>query len=539
MGEMESLERHFSTMPEAFALFEVLLDPIKDPYDFRFLYLNEAMAKLMGFAKQNLLGSKYYQIFPDGDRKWLTFYYDAAFNRKQHILRKFYSREIKKYLRIVCYPWPGANLCACLFSDETDYVKADKRLYQANKNLEEAKLKLDKAYAEAKKANDDKTELLASVSKGIRTPLDGILGYINLAMKIDRPELIREYLEKIQDSGQTLQKVINKTADLSRIERGEIVLNPEPISYAVLLQAIFDMMKPAMEAKQIEFVADTSKAALPNVYLDILRFQDIMLNILSNAINFTAENGRIEFMVETLELTEKSVQDRIVIRDTGCGMSKDFLPHLFEPFSQEYRESRARDSGAGLGMSIVKKLVELMGGQIQVKSELGKGTEFTLYMRTALAPSNYDPKKPRQRIDISLDIVEGKKVLLCEDDEVNQELAAAILEMQNIEVVCAMDGREGLDIFMKSKPGEFAAVLLDERMPVLDGVETARRIRNLQREDAQEVPILALSSNTYENSMKRASEAGMDAYLLKPFEPGKVLETLAECMVKKHQPEEV
>lgn len=535
MGEMESLERHFGTMPEAFALFEVLLDPIKEPYDFRFLYLNKAMAKLLGFDKKNLLGARYYQIFPEGDRKWLTFYYDAAFNRKQHILRKFYSREIKKYLRIICYPWPGANLCACLFLDETDYVKSDKRLYQANQSLQEAKQKLDRAYAEAKKANDDKTELLASVSKGIRTPLDGILGYINLAMEIDRPELLREYMAKIKDSGQMLQKLINKTADLSRIERGEIVLNPEPVSYGLLLRAIFDMMKPAMEAKKIKFVVDTSKAALPNVYMDILRFQDIILNILSNAINFTAENGRIDFIVETLELGEKEVQDRIVIRDTGCGMSKKFLPHLFEPFSQEYKESRARDSGAGLGMSIVKKLVELMGGQIKVNSEPEKGTEFTLYMRTALAPERYVSKKPRKRIDISLDIVEGKKVLLCEDNEVNQELATAILEMQGIEVVCAMDGREGLDIFTKSSLREFAAILLDERMPVMDGLETARRIRELQREDAQEVPILALTGNTYENSVKRAREAGMDAYLLKPFEPGKLLETLAECMVKKHQ----
>ena len=533
MSEMEALQRHFDTLPEAFALLEILLDADKKPYDFRFMYVNQALIDLQGLSKEQIQGSRFYQIFPEGSRKWLPFLYDAAFQRKKHVLRKFFSPEINRYLRIICYPWPGSHLCACLLYDETEFVRADQRLYTANEQLCTAEKKMKEACQQAEQANTAKTAFLRAISHDMRTPLSGIISYTELALNAKHPELTHEYLEKIQSSGKLLLQLINNTLDLSKIETGTVVLNPEPVNTGVLLQEVIDAVKVLMEQKKIDFKVSTGNAALPNVYVDIMRMKEILINLLSNAMKFTAVGGCVTFLVDTLHISRKMVQYRITVRDNGCGMSEDFLPRLFDPFTQETNPMSGKVFGSGLGMSIVKQLVECMGGTIQVKSELEKGTEFVINLKLKIAPTRIVERLEDKIGDVPLDIIHNTKLLLCEDHTINQEIVTAIMELQDAEVICAANGQEGVELFRQSEPGEFAAVLMDEQMPVMDGFKAAKKIRSLERADAKIVPILALTGNAYADAVQHEREAGMDAHIVKPFEPGKLLATLAQCMLRK------
>ena len=528
MSELELLEKYFGSMPQAFCLLEILLDSNKMPYDFRFLYLNNAMAQLEGFPKEELTGSRFYQLFPKGDRKWMGFFYGAAFERKTYRLRRFYSPEIYKYLRISCYPWPGSSLCACLVTDETELVQAERNVHRTSTRLQTAKRDLREACHKAENANAAKTGFLSSVSHDMRTPLNGILGYTNLALQAKHPELMREYLEKIQRSGKLLLELINNTLDLNQIETGAIALHPESISQQALLDDVVNAVQVSMDEKNIKFCVDSSRAFMTNICVDVLRMREVLINLLSNAIKFTPDEGRIDFIVETMEIDESYIYDRIIVRDSGCGISEEFLPRLFEPFTQERnRTSGNHVIGSGLGLSIVKRLVELMGGGIEVKSRIGEGTEFTLYLKSALAPADFKPEE-RKTVPLAQEVLKGKRILLCEDNEINREIAEAILEMQEMEVVAAENGQEGLRLFAESPPYGFAAVLMDEEMPVMDGFTAAEGIRSLLRPDAGVVPILALTGNAYHEAEDRAKAAGMDDCLLKPFEPAELFEVLVQ-----------
>ena len=528
MSELELLEKYFGSMPQAFCLLEILLDSNKIPYDFRFIYLNNAMAQLEGFPKEELTGSRFYQLFPKGDRKWMGFFYGAAFERKIYRLRRFYSPEIHKYLRISCYPWPGSSLCACLVTDETELVQAERNVHRTSTRLQTAKRDLREACHKAENAKAAKTGFLSSVSHDMRTPLNGILGYTNLALQAKHPELMREYLEKIQRSGKLLLELINNTLDLNQIETGAIALHPESISQQALLDDVVNAVQVSMDEKNIKFCVDSSGAFMTNICVDVLRMREVLINLLSNAIKFTPNEGRIDFIAETMEIDESYIYDRIIVRDSGCGISEEFLPRLFEPFTQERnRTSGNHVIGSGLGLSIVKRLVELMGGGIEVKSRIGEGTEFTLYLKSALAPADFEPEE-RKTVPPAQEVLKGKRILLCEDNEINREIAEAILEMQEMEVVTAENGQEGLRLFAESPPYGFAAVLMDEEMPVMDGFTAAEGIRGLLRPDADVVPILALTGNAYREAEDRAKAAGMDACLLKPFEPAELFEVLVQ-----------
>lgn len=527
MSELELLEKYFGSMPQAFCLLEILLDANKEPYDFRFLYLNNAMAQLEGFPKEELTGSRFYELFPKGDRKWLGFFYGTAFERKTYRLRRFFSSEIHKYLRIACYPWPGASLCACLVTDETDLVQAERNVHRTSTRLQTAKRELRVACHKAERANDAKTGFLSSVSHDMRTPLNGILGYTNLALQAKHPELMREYLEKIQSSGKLLLELINNTLDLNQIETGAITLHPESISQQALLEDVVNAVQVSMDEKNIVFRVDSSGAFMTNICVDVLRMREVLINLLSNAIKFTPNEGRIDFIVETIELDENYIYDRVIVRDSGCGISEEFLPRLFEPFTQERNRISGNVIGSGLGLSIVKRLVELMGGGIEVKSRIGEGTEFTLYLKSALAPEDFRPEAKKTVLSAQ-EVLKGKRILLCEDNEINREIAEAILEMQEMEVVAAENGQEGLRLFEESPLYGFAAVLMDEEMPVMDGFAATQAIRSLLRPDAGIVPVLALTGNAYHEAADRARKAGMDACLLKPFEPEELFEVLVQ-----------
>ena len=527
MAELEMLEKYFGTMPQAFSLLEVLVNEREEPYDFRFIYLNEAAAKLNCMSRRSLFGSRFYQVYPQGDKKWLAFLYDAAFRHRPHILRKFYSPEINKYLKIIYYPWTGNHICASIMTDETELVEADHRIYTANSQLQAAKDAVEAARKKAEQANAAKTSFLSHVSHDMRTPLNGIIGYTELAMQAGNEEKMREYLAKIQSSGKLLLELINNTLDISRIESGAITLNPQTASGREVLQGIITAVQGSMEQRHIDFVVDDSLALMTDIQVDVLRLREIFINLLSNALKFTPEGGRIDFKVETLQLDENQIHNKFIVQDNGCGISGEFLPRIFEPFAQEQKKETANIVGTGLGLAIVKQLVELMGGSISVESQLGQGTAFTVLLDFNIVV-DYEPAEAVEAV--SLDILQGKKVLLCEDNPINTEIAVLILEKQGIQVVAAENGREGTQFFMDSDIGEFAAVLMDEQMPVMDGFQAASAIRHLTRPDAGGIPIVALTGNAYEEDVQRSLEAGMDAHLLKPFDPEQLCETLARLI---------
>jgi signal transduction histidine kinase len=380
---------------------------------------------------------------------------------------------------------------------------------------------------EAEKANGMKTEFLSSVSHDMRTPLNAVLGYDRLALATRDTQKKNEYLAKISKAGETLLSLINDTLDLQKIENGTTTLRLAPVSCGELIKTVVTATEPSIREKSIEFVLDNSGAVMATINVDALRVEEIFINLLSNAVKFTPPGGRIDIIVECVGLDEKTLHDKLTVRDTGIGISRGFMPKLFEPFAQERTEKTAHIGGSGLGLTIVKKLVDLMGGRIEVKSELGKGTEFTVYLdfeRVGAVPAAEETEKAPGR-DLS-----GRVVLLCEDNEMNREITMEVLGLRGVKAECAENGREGVEKFLGSPAGSFAAVLMDIRMPVMDGYEAARAIRALERPDAGTVPIIAITADAYEGDVKKVLEAGMDSHITKPIDPGKLFSELEKFM---------
>jgi PAS domain S-box-containing protein len=389
------------------------------------------------------------------------------------------------------------------------------------------KEKLQAALLASESSSRAKSMFLSNVSHDMRTPLNGVIGYTELALVTqDQPRQL-DYLRKIKDSSRILLDLIQDTLDLSTIETGSYTLHKQPVSCAEVVRGIVAAVEPAARDRNITFTVDNSKAIMADINIDIHRVQEILLNLLNNAVKFTAPGGKVELLIECVGQSATLVQDKLVVRDTGCGISKEFLPHIFEPFAQEHNwnASSANMGGTGLGLSIVKRLVELMDGRIEVQSKPGQGTEFTVYLdfeRVQNCPHRQEPVTP------ALEKLRGQRVLLCEDHPLNADIAVKLLERQGMQVTVARDGQVGVDIFQKSTPGFFHVVLMDVRMPVLDGLEATKAIRALPREDARKVPILGMSANAYDEDYRRAWEAGMNDYIAKPVMPDALYQTLAK-----------
>ena len=382
---------------------------------------------------------------------------------------------------------------------------------------------LRKALQEARHASAMKTEFLSNVSHDMRTPLNAVLGYTGLAMKCDDLTQIREYLGKLDQAGRIMLSLINDTLNLSKIENGAISLKRSPVSCGDILKKVVTTVQPSMEAKHIHFVIDNKSAVMATINADALRVQDIFINLLSNAVKFTPENGQITLTVECLKLEENVVHDRLTVSDNGCGMSEEFLSKVFEPFTQERIAETAGVGGSGLGLSIAKKLVELMGGTIEVQSELGKGTTFIVYLDfervdEKIAQENSEIKQHKELM--------GRNILLVDDNEMNVEIAKAVLEMRGMVVTCANDGAKACDKFAESEPGHFSAILMDVRMPVMNGRDATEKIRQMNREDAKKIPIVAMSADAFDDDIQASLDAGMNGHIAKPVDPEKMYATL-------------
>lgn len=408
------------------------------------------------------------------------------------------------------------------------------------------KEKLSGALSEAERANKAKSNFLSRMSHDMRTPMNGILGMVNLMHGEKLSDEAASILSKMEVSCKYLLSLINDTLDMSKIESNRITLRPEIIDSSNILASVLATIKPSIDEKKIQFDCRFSDAPIEPVKADPVRLQQIFINILSNAVKFTPAGGRISFEMERVSSDDKYICDKISIRDNGIGMSEEFLPHIFEPYSQEHSSITTPYAGSGLGMPIVKNLVELMGGSIEIGSRLGEGTEVCVRLNFERAGSDTAGTGAKERPysetgtvkeDIPLTILHGKRILLCEDNMLNTEIAVRLLETQGCIVECAENGRRGVELFGISEEYYYDAVLMDIRMPVMDGIRACRAIRALDRPDASAVPIIAMTANAFDDDVNATREAGMNAHLAKPVEPVLLFGTLAEILALREKRE--
>lgn len=392
--------------------------------------------------------------------------------------------------------------------------------------------RLERAIEETERANCAKSEFLAHMSHDIRTPMNAIIGMTSVARQECQDETICGYLDKIKSSSEFLLGLINDMLDISRIESGNLNLKSEQMSREMFGTAINTTIDPLMEQKNITFRCDLQHME-EMIYTDAVRFKQIFFNLLSNAAKYTPEGGNVWLLTERLR-TEGNVEwVRFTVRDSGIGMSEEFLEHAFEPFSQEGNRTLALQwQGTGLGLAIVKKLVVMMHGTIEIHSKLGEGTGVILDL--PLTISGVDAPEKMPQAVMAKQNLEGRRVLLAEDNEINTFVARRILESKGIIVEHAENGKRAVEMVEQNPEGYFDAIVMDIRMPVMSGLEATRQIRAMSRTDAQTVPIIAMTANAYEEDVSQSLAAGMNAHLAKPIEPQVILGTLAGYIGSKN-----
>ncbi len=371
--------------------------------------------------------------------------------------------------------------------------------------------------AAIQKNAEERNTFFANISHDMRTPLNAVMNFIRLARKESQlPEQKDAFLAKAEASSKLMLDLIDDTLTVSKLSSGKLELRLEPCRAMELLATVALPVRELAEHKKIDFQVDFSQMQDDMILADQLNIEKIFLNLLTNAVRYTPQGGHIWYIVSQEEQEAGKACYVMTVRDDGIGIHEDFLPHLFEPFAQEKRKGY-ESVGTGLGLSIVDRLVRLMGGSIEVKSKPGEGTAFRVILSFARVQESQVPL--RQDISYDHTKLSGKTVLLCEDNALNREIAIALLKDKNMSVVCAENGEIGVNIFSASAAAEFAAILMDVRMPVMDGLQATREIRSLQRPDAKQIPIIALTADAFADDIQKCREAGMNDHVAKPVNP--------------------
>ena len=648
--------------PHAICVIHVDLNQNKEPVDWTFVYCNEPLAKLEGVAKEKLIGRKFYDIFPNGDRKWLKPYYKAAY---EGIADEFddVSEEIDQYLHVEVFPTGKEGYCVCVLRDikkavfeererrkelerlvqrleEEQRINNQVRLYAAAMGVEyplavemdylnnqyqmieyensinkaadekgnmdefirvgvstipdpkqaeefqtlfaresviaafcggktelelkhkqygddglihwmdtkvicvecsekairgialskciDAEIKNEQLRIDAEKANQAKSNFLLRMSHDIRTPLNGILGMIDIAEQCDDDKAKqRECREKAKMSAQILLELINEVLDMGKLESGEISLEQVSFDLAEICRSVAGAISRQVQGRSIEIIEEDCHILHHKLIGSPVHFQRIMMNILSNAIKYNRENGKIYITCREISDDGTIANIEFKCRDTGIGMTPEFMEHIFDPFSQESATARTEYGGTGLGMSIVKNITDKMGGTITVESTKGVGSTFDV-----LIPFELDQSVPKRTAEAqeSMPSIQGLKLLLAEDNALNMEIARFMLEEDGAEIIAAVNGQEAVDAFKKSAPYEVDTILMDVMMPVMDGHEATRQIRAMDRADAKQVPIIAMTASAFAEDRIAAKEAGMNEHLAKPLDTKLMMKTIAGCV---------
>ena len=388
---------------------------------------------------------------------------------------------------------------------------------QEQEKDEKYKSELLIAAKKAEAANEAKTEFLQRMSHDIRTPINGICGLVNMADHCaDDTEKQTEYRTKVKEASNLLLELVNEILDMSKLESGEVVLEEIPFNLSSISREVFIVIEQMAAEQNIRIMWEKKEITHRDLIGSLGYVKRVMMNILSNAVKYNRENGQIyiscmEIPSEQPEMTTME----FVCRDTGIGMTEEFQKCVFEPFAQEHTGSRAKFTGTGLGLSISRKLVEKMGGTITFESEKGVGTTFVIRVPFKIDP---DADKREEQKDVSEKSIKGLHILLAEDNELNMEIAEFVLQNEGADVTKACDGQEAVELFRNSEPGEFDVILMDIMMPVMNGYETTKMIRSLDREDAKAIPIIAMTANAFTEDRIRAKESGMDEHIAKPVD---------------------
>ena len=417
----------------------------------------------------------------------------------------------------------AVTTCIALAISATNQAKLSRR-------QEEMNVKLAEAAEKAEAASTAKTVFLSNMSHDIRTPINGIMGMLAIAQKEKNdPGKVQECLSKIQGASQHLLSLINDVLDMSRIESGKTVIAHDPINIHTVTANCHSIIRGQLDDRDLELIVEEGSIAHPWLIGDELRIRQILINILGNAVKFTPDGGKIWFRVSETAADADTATIRYEIRDTGMGISQDFLGRIWDAFSQADGGARSKYKGTGLGMAITKQFVDLMDGTISVQSEVNVGSTFTVELPLPIDRSGHVSEELPENIDS----LEGIRALLAEDNELNMEIATELLEDEGMTITPAVNGRLAVEQFRNNPPGTFDVILMDIMMPVMDGLEATRVIRATEgRPDAAAIPIIAMSANAFEEDIRKSLDAGMNAHLSKPINLDEVMKTISNYVKK-------
>ena len=408
---------------------------------------------------------------------------------------------------------------------------------ETNQKLNKLRVAAEDALKVAESASKAKSTFLSNMSHDIRTPMNAIIGFATLALDDIRDgKKVEDYLSKILSSSKHLLGLINDILDMSRIESGKVVLEEQETDLVTTLQELQSIMEGQAKERKLKLHVDYSNLRDRHVFCDKTRLNQVMFNLLANAVKFTSEGGSIWLTMSQLEPTYK-VEDRAIyeirVKDTGIGMDKAFIKHIFEPFERERTSTVSKIQGTGLGMAITKNIVDMMGGTIEVESQKGVGTEFIIRLELRLQAeagvANEDGTKQHGHAEGVAEFA-GKRLLLAEDNELNREIACMLLSKYGFVIDTAENGQEAVDLVAASAPDYYDLVLMDIQMPVMDGHEATRRIRNLEDKELAKVPVVAMTANAFDEDRKAAKECGMNGFISKPINMQELVQALRICL---------
>ena len=406
--------------------------------------------------------------------------------------------------------------------------------------------KIERAAKRAEEASEAKTRFLFNMSHDIRTPMNAIIGFSDLLEKhLDDKEKVHDHIKKIQLSGSFLLSLINYVLEMARIESGKATLRTEVGDAQELLGALNAVFEPAVEKKRLKYNC-TLDVEHRFIICDVTKVREIVLNIISNSVKYTPEGGSVTVQIKEIPWEKEGwTAYRILVEDTGIGMGAEYLPHIFEEFTRERTSTESKVVGAGLGLPIVKALIDLMGGTIQVESERGKGSKFEVILPFEIA-SEEEVKDSKFEVILPFEIAseeevkdsyvkkeeklynrsKEKRILLAEDNELNAEIAITILEENGFKVERAEDGCKCVELFSEKPTGYYSTILMDIQMPNMDGYTASRKIRGMEREDAKAIPIIALTANAFDEDRNKAFAAGMNGHIAKPIDVGRMVRSI-------------
>ena len=408
------------------------------------------------------------------------------------------------------------------------FIQQEHSEQEYRKSLEQKNIALQLAVQRETKANLAKREFLFNMSHDIRTPMNAIIGFTALAQThIDDRGQVEDYLKKISVSSQHLLSLINDVLDMSRIESGKVTLEAKPVHLPELVHELRDIIQAVVSKKDLSLTLDTVGVENEDVIADPLRLEQILINVLANAVKFTPDGGQISLWIVQKDTAPAGYADfEFHIKDNGIGMSEEFQKHIFEQFARERTSTVSKIQGTGLGMAITKSLVDMMGGRITVKSEQGKGSEFTISLRFPIGEAKTGQTPPAAKASAFT----GKKLLVVEDNELNLEIASTLLKEAGFEVDTAENGKIAVEKVEAASAGRYDLILMDIQMPEMDGYEATRRIRALPDAKKAALPIVAMTANAFEDDRKNALHAGMNGHIAKPLDIQKLFQVLSELL---------